>query len=405
MLAVAAGPTPLHAGDWPQILGPARDGTAECEAVIRPWSGDGPELLWTHKLGSGYAGPAVADGRLLVFHRPGNVERIEALDAATGQSLWQTDFPATYAGGIDPDKGPRCVPLIDRGRVFVFSPAGQMHCVALGTGAKIWSRDLYTEFRAPEGYFGAGSTPIVAAEKLLVNVGGRDAGLVALDLATGDIVWNATTEAASYSSPTQAEIGGRTHVIFVTRLNVVSIDPRQGTEHFRFPFGKRGATVNAATPLVHGDRLFVSAAYGVGAKMARVTSDGAQVLWENDSVMSSQYTTCVWHKDHLYGSHGREDYGNGELRCVAAATGELNWSVPGSGVANVILCGDQLLALTTDGELYLAPADPIAFRPSARARVSNDTTRALPALANGRFYFRENASEGGRLVCLKLAEE
>ncbi len=393
-----------QAGDWPQILGPDRNGEAQDEPVIAKWPASGPKPSWSYPVGQGYAGPAVVGNRVIVFHRDRNAERVEALDAATGESLWKTDFPATYRGGVNPDLGPRCVPLIHGDCVYVFGAAGDLHCVNLEDGAKRWTREAYQEFKGQEGYFGAGSTPIVAAGKLIVNIGGSGAGLVAFDLDTGKTAWQATDEDASYSSPTLAMVGGQPHAIFVTRYNTISVDPANGKVRFQFPFGMRGPTVNGATPLVFGDLLFVSSSYGVGANLSQINGDNVKKLWANDDVMSSQYSTCVYRDGFLYGTHGREDYQNGELRCFEAKTGKVKWTVPGFGVAHTILVGDQLLLLGVEGRLRLAEVNSEAYRELASAEISTDVTRSLPALSNGKFYFRENAGQGGTLICLPLAK-
>jgi outer membrane protein assembly factor BamB len=391
------------AGDWPQIHGPHRNGSAE-EELLTPWPPTGPPTKWTKELGQGYAGVAVQGSRVIAFHRTGDLERIEALAAQTGEVLWQADFPATYRGGINPDTGPRCVPLIHDDKVYVFGAAGDLHCVSTSEGQKIWSRQTAEEFNALEGYFGAGSTPIVAGGRLLVNVGGRDqAGVVAFDLNSGEMLWKSTDERASYSSPAMVDFDGAPHVVFVTRLNTILVDPRNGTVRTQFPFGQRGPTVNAAAPLLFGDRLFVTAAYGIGARLVRLDETGFSEVWSNDESMSSQYPTPVHRQEYLYGVHGREDVGVAELRCIHAASGEVRWSVPDFGMAHVILAKNRLLIQTIDGRLILAVASPERFQSLASARVSSAATRALPALANGHLYVRSNAGNRGTLTCYDLA--
>ncbi len=302
---------------------------------------------------------------------------------------------------MNPDNGPRCVPVVQQDRVFVFGAAGNVHCVGLSDGRKVWSRDAHADYKAQEGYFGAGATPIVAADKLLINVGGRNAGIVAFDIKTGKTAWQATDERASYSSPTTATVDGRTHVVFITRLRCLAVDPTNGKILFEFPFGKTGATVNAATPLVFGESLFLSASYGVGARLMRL-GKSPQEIWSNDETMSSQYSTCVHHDGDLYGFHGREDHVNGELRCVEAKTGKVRWQVAGFGVGHLILVGDRLLILTTDGQLVLAVANRDKYTELSRAPVSTAVTRGLPAISNGQFFFRDNTDSGGHLTCLSL---
>lgn len=393
----------LQAGDWPQILGPTRNGQAVQERLDPVYFKASPRVNWQHDLGAGFAGPAVVGDRVVVFHRQRDQELVECLSAATGKVHWKTGFEASYQGGFNPDDGPRCVPVIDGGRVYLFGANGDLHCVGLKTGKKHWSRDTYGDFAGNEGYFGAGSTPLVAAGKVIVNVGGRgDAGLVAFNLADGKTAWKTGREAASYSAPTLATVGDRPAVIFVTRRNVLAVDPKTGKEFFRFPFGKQGPTVNASTPLVFDNHLFVTASYGIGASFRKISLEGTQPVWENDNAMSSQYSTCVQQDGYLYGAHGREDGGGAELRCVKASTGKVMWSVPNTGVTHAILAGQHLLLLSTRGQLTLAAVSPEKFQKIQQHQVARGTTRALPALANGRFYFRTSDGSRGQLTCLQV---
>ena len=391
------------AGDWPQILGPSRNGQAVGENLQPGQFKESPKVNWSYPLGAGFAGPAVAGDHVIVFHRRGDQELVESLSAATGKQQWQAGFPASYQGGFNPDDGPRCVPLIHRGRVYLFGAHGDIYCVDLKTGKKQWTRDAYSDFSGKDGYFGAGSTPLVADEKLLVNVGGRgDAGVVAFDLMTRKTVWKTGEEAASYSAPTLTTLGGRKVAVFLTRMNVLAIDPTTGKEFFSFPFGKQGPTVNAATPLVFDDHLFVTASYGIGASFRKISLQGAQPVWANDNVMSSQYSTCVYHDGYLYGAHGREDAGVAELRCVQAQSGKVMWSQANFGVTHTILAGKHLLLFNTKGQLTLAVASAERFQKLQQHSVARGTTRALPALANGRFYFRTSDGAKGRLSCLQV---
>jgi len=380
-------------GEWPQILGPHRSGAADQEKLANKWPADGPKVAWRHKVGAGYAGPAVATSKVVIFHRLANEEVLEALDAASGRQLWEARFPTRYESAIAPDDGPRCVPLIHNGRVIAVGAAGTVHCVQLASGEALWSRDVYKDFDAPQGYFGAGSTPVAEGERVLMNVGGKQAGLAAFALADGKPLWKVAGEQASYSSPTLATIDGARHAIFVTRFNVVSVDPASGKERFRFAFGQRGPTVNAATPLVLFDRrLFVSASYGIGAVFSEIGKQGIKELWASDEIMSSQYTTCVFHGDHLYGIHGRQDAGPAVLRCIEPRQGKVLWSEEGFGTGHLILADDKLVIVKTDGEVVLANASTEKFERLATARMFQATTQALPALADGHLVARDTTT-------------
>ncbi|HTN76349.1 MAG TPA: PQQ-binding-like beta-propeller repeat protein [Pirellulaceae bacterium] len=397
--------TPLRAGDWPQILGPQRNGVAQDEVLLNQWPKTGPEIAWRMPAAGGYAGTAIAKGRVILFQRVDDQEQIQAIDLLTGKSLWKANFPATYRGGIDPDLGPRCVPLVHNDKVYVFGAAADLHCVELATGQKVWSRSLADDFDLIASYFGAGSSPIVAGDRLWLNLGARGAGLVALALDTGKTLYQGTDEQASYSSPVAAKLNGKESVIFVTRYNAVAIDAKSGDALFSLPFGKRGPTVNAASPLVFNNRLFLSASYGVGAQMFDVSQMPPKLVWQNDDSMSSQYTTCAQIAGYLYGVDGREDVGGANLRCVDAATGKVQWSEDGFGIAHVIGVGDQLLIVQHDGTLQLASATPRVFKPLAKAVVARGTVRALPALSQGRLVVRTIATGGGgELVCVVVGK-
>jgi outer membrane protein assembly factor BamB len=383
----------LHAGGWPQILGPNRNGVAMDERIVDSLPAKGPPVLWEVKVGEGYAGVAVADGHAVVFHRLGNAEVVEGLEPTTGHRILKKEFPATYSGGINSDHGPRCVPLIHQGSVYLFGAAGDLHAVELKSGNVRWSRALNRDYQPPESFFGVGSTPIVEGDKLLANVGGKKhSGIVAVALADGKTVWQATDEHASYSSPTAVTIDGIRHVIFVTRLSALSIDPDTGKVRWQFRFGSPGPTVNAATPQVVSGNLFLSASYGIGAVCRKIGKTSADTVWENNSTMSSQFSTSVPHEGYLYGVDGRQDMGPGKFRCFDPQTGQVQWTKDGFPIANLIVADGKLVIVTDDGQLILASASSKEYRELGRARLSRSITRALPALSNGLLYVRDAAS-------------
>ena len=390
-----------RAGDWPQILGLNRDGQAQREQLPAKWPAAGPQVVWQKDVGRGFAGVAVSQGHLVLFHRIENELVAEALTASSGKPLWKVTFPTRYTSTISSDDGPRCVPVIHDGQVYLLGPGGELQCVSFDSGKTIWSRNVLKEFKASDGYFGCGSSPLVEADKLLLNVGGPGgAGIVALALADGKTLWQATDEAASYSSPVAATVDGIRHVLFVARLNVVSLDPQTGSVRFRFPFGARGPTVNAANPLVLGDHLFVSASYGVGAQWAKIGKKQATKVWESDDVMSSQYCTCVEMDGYLYGIDGRQDVGGARLRCFDPRTGKVQWTEEGFGTGGLILADDKLLIMKTEGDLVLADPSPNAYRPLATVKLFETTTQALPALSNGLLFVRDTKT----LKCVAVGQ-
>ena len=270
----------------------------------------------------------------------------------------------------------------------------------LVTGEKVWTRTLLQDFEGSEGYFGAGSTPLVMSEKLLVNVGGKGAGIVALDPKSGKTVWKGTDEQASYSSPMAAQLLGKPVAVFITRLNLVVIEPMTGKVLFTKPFGARGPTVNGANPLVLGDHIFLSASYGVGASWCHVTATGLNAVWENDDTLSSQYPTAVHNQGILFGIHGRQDIGLAALRAIDPKQGKVLWSQEQFGMACPILADGKILLPKTSGELVLAEANPQRFAELASATLFNSTVQALPALSHGLLYLRDTQT----LKCLEVGK-
>lgn len=390
---------PLLAADWPQLRGPQRDGVSPETGLLTAWPKDGPKLLWDKKIGPGYSGPVVADGRLILFHRLEKREIVQCLDAATGAPKWHFDYPTAYEDDFRFDDGPRATPLIAGKRVFTFGAEGKLHCLELADGTKVWDRDLATAYQAPKGYFGIASTPILEGKRLLVNIGGKKAGIVALDKDTGKELWKATNDAAGYSSPVAAAIDGVRHVIFFTREGIVSLDPENGTVRFQKRWRSRlDASVNAAMPLVVDDLLFVSACYGAGAVVHRVRKDGLDEIWKGDNILSNHYNSTVHYRGFLYGIEGRQEGGAAELRCVELKTGTVRWSKKRFGCASLILADGHLVGLCENGELVLIEAAPEGYREKARAAVMEKKCRAEAALANGRLYVRD----GKRLACWEL---
>lgn len=397
---------PARAGDWPQVLGPNRNGiAAPDERLADTWPADGPPVEWRRDVGAGYSGIAVAGSRAVLFSRVGDREVVEGIDAATGKTLWSDGHPTTFVPQVGGGNGPLCMPVIHGGRVIVFGAQGMLACLDVATGKRLWQRDTHREFGAPEGYFGAGSTPLVVGDNVLVNVGGsrQEAGIVAFDLGTGATAWKATAEPASYSSPVAVDIAGVAHAVFITRYQCLLLEAATGTVKWKFPFGMRGPTVNAATPLVMAGeaaekRLFVTAAYGIGSVQASFDGKAAQTLWEGTDSLATQYCTPIAAQGILVAIDGRDDVPPADLKAVEAATGRVLWVERGFGYGTLLSADGKLLAAKTDGDIMLMRADAKGMKVLAQARPLVGTIRALPSLAAGRLYVRDDSV----LTCLRV---
>lgn len=340
----------------------------------------------------------VAEGRLILFHRVGEKEKVEALDAATGRNIWSFEYPTQYRDDFGFDEGPRASPTVAGGRIYTFGAEGVLHCLDFAKGTKIWSVDTHHQFQVAKGYFGAAGAPLVDGGRVMMNIGGALAGLAAFDAATGKTVWTIPNQEASYSSPVAATIQGLRHALFFTRSGIVDVDPAAGKVRYELPWHARmKASVNAATPIVVDDFVFVSSSYGTGAILLQIGASGLKKIWSSDDALTNHYATSVYKDGLLYGYHGRQEEGQ-SLRCIDFKTGAVKWNVDGFGAGTITLAGDKLLIMKESGELVLAAASPSAFQQISSAKVLPPVVRAYPAVANGRIYIRNEKT----LMCLNL---
>jgi hypothetical protein len=388
--AVLAMTAAARAEDWPQFLGPGRNGLYAGPPLAETWGAQGPRVAWRKNIGAGFAGPVVVQGRVILFHRLGNEEIVDAIDARTGTAQWRYAYPTAYRDDFGFDEGPRAVPVVVDGVVFTFGAEGQLHAIDLAKGTRIWSVDTRQRFEVPKGFFGAAGSPLVENGRVLANVGGPKAGIVAFEAKTGAVVWTATDAGASYSSPVGATIAGRRYAIFFTRAGLVGLDPATGQPTFQRPWRARiAASVNAATPLVIDDLIFVSAEYGPGAGVLRLDGSMLRELWTSNDSLTNHYATSVHRAGILYGFHGRQEFGQA-FRAVDLETGKVRWTEERFGAGTVTLAGDRLVILRENGELVLALASPDGFKPLARARILMGTARAYPALSDAYLFARND---------------
>lgn len=359
------------------------------------------DLLWTKRVGAGFAAPVVAQGKLLLFHRVGSSEVLDALDPATGNRIWHFEGPTTYRDDFGFDEGPRSAPAVAAGRVFTYGAEGRLTAVDLATGRKLWSVDVMKQYAVEKAFFGAAGTPLVYENYVMVNAGGKNgAGIVAFDTTTGRESWKATNDEAGYSSGTLAVIHGKTLALFFTRNGLVALDPASGSVVQQIRHRSRSrASVNAATPLAWNNQVFVSASYSTGAILLEAQPAGPwKSIWAGDESLSNHYSTSVRSGEYLYGFHGRQEEGQ-ELRCVEWKTGHVMWKQEGFGAGTVLLAGSQLVITKESGEVVLADASPRGFQPKSTRRLIPGVVRAYPALSEGRFFLRNGDTLAGvRLV-------
>ena len=392
---------PIRA-DWPQFLGPQRNGVSKEKTALTETVDDPDKrVLWRFKLGSGFAGPVVAGGKCIIHHRIDDHTLVDCLDAETGTPIWQHRHPTTYKDDFGFDNGPRVVPTIIDNDIFVLDANGILQNIDLLSGKQRWTMDLRVRYGTSKGFFGVAAAPVVYRKTVIVPCGAENKPTVrAFDRNSGDLMWETGIGESDYASPVVARVEKRDLGVFFVRSGILVVDLIDGRvvheEPFRSPIH---ASVNAASPVVIGDQVFFSSCYDVGAGLWSFQPDDASLrnIWKQKDRLDCHYATPVAWNGHLYGYHGRQEQG-AELRCIRVVDGAVVWKAPKIATGSVLLADGKLLVLTERGELIMAPASDSAFNPLYRIQVTGADTRALPALCQGRFYARDKR----QLACIDL---
>jgi outer membrane protein assembly factor BamB len=401
LCALALTAAAVAAADRPQWLGPKRDGASA--ETVNPWK-EAPKVLWRQPLGEGHSAPVVVDGKVFLHARvkDKNEEEVVALDAKTGNKLWsksyaRTDFKSPFGAG------PRATPAVVDGKVYTLGVTGILSCFDAKDGAQRWQVDTLKKFNAKNLTFGVSTSPIVTDGKVMVNVGGPGASVVAFDSTKGDVVWKSLDDPASYSSPI---VSGK-HVIFLTAQGLVALQSADGTPVWKFPLVDL-LSESSTTPVRIGD-LFLgsSVTYGSVAvdprKMKATKPPQPAQVWKNAALTCYFSTPVVVPGERLYMVTGTLlPPPQATLRCVDATTGKELWSRPKVGKyhASLLRTGnDKLLMLDDAGNLMLLEPDAKEYKELARAKVCGPTW-VHPALSDGRLYVRDN----DEVMCLQMPQ-
>ncbi len=386
--------TALVADDWPHWRGPQRTGISAESTWPKTWPDDGPAVAWKAKVGQGFSSSVVSKGRVVTLGFADDQDTITCLDAATGKPAWQHSYPAEL-GDKYFEGGTTGTPTIEGDQVFVFSRLGDALCLSLDTGKVAWSRNILTDtgVRPPDwGFTGA---PLVVGDRVYLNAGG---GGVALNRASGAVLWKSDPKEAGYSSPLPVGSAGTAAAlaVFSSGDAYSAVRLADGTRTWTIRWLTQYG-VNAADPILHDQHVFLSSGYGKGCALFALKDSGPEEVWKSKA-LATQMNPAVLYQDHLYGTAG-DTTEKASLKCVVWKTGEVKWTFPGFGSGGLILAGDRILAVTGSGELLQAPASPTGFEPTARAQVVGGKTWTAPVLANGFAYVRNSR---GDLVCLDL---
>ncbi|WP_020476040.1 PQQ-binding-like beta-propeller repeat protein [Zavarzinella formosa] len=380
------------AGDWPQWLGPKRDGGTD--EKVKAWE-EAPKVLWKLPVGAGHSVPVVADGRVFVHAQlPGKeAEEVIAVDATTGKEIWRQNYTrAPYKSVLN--TGPQSTPVVSGGKLFTFGITGVLTCFDASGGKQLWQTDVYKTFKADLPRFGVCCSPLVVGNRVLVPVGGKGAGVVAFDTEKGAVQWQALDDPASTASPVLVAGINGPDVVFMTSLRLVALNPLDGEVSWEYPlvFQPAGAS---PTPLVVGDKLFASTmtngttAIRIGKKEDKPAADQ---VWQEKEMKGYFSSGTSANKERLYLiTNTLKPIPSAALTCVDLKTGKQLWARRGVGYfhAAPLRTGDgNLLVLSDSGSLTLVADDPKEYRELARAKVCGGTLTGM-AFSDGKLFVRD----------------
>ncbi|MCI0692139.1 PQQ-like beta-propeller repeat protein [candidate division KSB1 bacterium] len=389
-------PAANNTSDWPQWLGPNRNGISAEIGLLKSWPATGPKILWRIPLGEGFSGVSISQGRAYTLFAQGSDEFVVCLDAASGKELWRTRSGSTFKDMNG--NGPRSTPTVHNEVVYALGAHGNLYALQTASGKKLWSHDLKKEFNTagPSRDGGFSTSPLIEGDLLLVEAGGRAGNsFIAFDKQNGAVVWKVESDRPAFASPIAITVNGVRQIVFFSAAGAIAMSPANGKVFWRLPW-KTDSDVNAATPLfIPPDKVFISSGYDVGATLQRIIAGNAtariEEIWKS-KVICNLYTSSILQGDYLYGFDG------GMLKCFEWNTGAEKWKQRGFGAGTLIYADGHLIVLGDKGKLALVEATPAGYKEKAAAEILDGRCITVPALAAGKLYVR-NMKE---LVCLDL---
>jgi outer membrane protein assembly factor BamB len=385
--------------DWYRWRGPDLNGVSRETGWSTTWPASGPKQLWKASVGTGFSSVSVANGRAYTMGNRQDKETVYCFDAATGTEIWKH----TYDCEMDPryyDGGPSTTPTVDESRVYTLSRKGHLFCFNAATGRIAWQKNVNDElglkvFKEQTPEWGYSGSPLVQGEKLILNVGTAGA---AFDKSNGKVLWTTGRELSGYSTHVPFKVDAETFLAVFGARGAYAVALKDGKQLWHYPFDT-SYDVNAADPILSGNKVFISSGYGRGAALFRFESGGTTKIWENKN-MRNHFNSCVLIDGHLYGLDGDHGSRGSALRCIEFETGQVKWTEPSVKPGALMAADGKLIVMSEPGELIVAQASPESFKELARAQVMGSKCWTTPVLSNGRIYCRNSK---GDVVCVDVS--
>jgi outer membrane protein assembly factor BamB len=381
---------------WTQWGGPRRNFTTDASGLKSTWPLSGPKVLWKRPLGEGYSSPSVEGGVLYtMFGRPGQ-EIVTALDALTGKTLWECSTPMTFRSDAAPDmgNGPYATPLLAGPCVFTAGVSGRLQCLDKKTGKALWTQMLWGEHGGTQLMYGYASSPLAFRDTVIVPVGGKGKATMAFQQKDGKVAWAKGSIPNAYSSPLLIDVDGLEQLALVMDGMVFGLNPHNGDLQWQVPF-KADYGIAVATPVwCPGNLLFVSAEYGAGSKMLRLTRNGmqttAQQAWSSNRLRLHNGNAMFINGSLYFTSGGKGS--QAILSAVDAASGNILWQERSIQKATFVWADGKFITLDQDGNLMLAEPSPQGFKVAAKSQLLASLSWTPPVLVGTKLYIRDRKS-------------
>jgi len=401
LLAISAVNALGASPEWLQWGGPHRDFKVPAEKISTEWPESGPKKMWSVELGDGYSA-IVSDGdRLYTLARNDDKERVVALDAKTGKTVWEHAYEAPKFEKLDMrfGEGPRSTPLIVGDRLYAVGCFGRFMCLSKADGDVIWERDMIKDAGGTEITFGYAASPIQYKDNIIVLCGEKDGRVVALDMKSGEVKWKSEPYSLSYASPILIDVDGHEQLAILMGDQAASLNPDNGKLLWSYPHPNRWST-SMNTPIYGPNNLlFVSSGGDAGSLMLKLGYDGDKATvekeWECPKFKASM-GTVVWDGDAIYGTTGKDP---AFVACVDAKTGELLWRERGFAGGGFVAAGDQMIFLDYDGVLAVASVSREKFTVHCKADLMGEPSWTSPTLIGSHLFVRDRKN----LVALDLS--
>ncbi len=384
---------PALAADWATWLGPNRDGKSMETGLLKAWPQGSPKSVWKATgLGQGFSSMAVVGNRIYTQGQTGNQEFVLALDAATGKQVWKTPL-TNQAYSEDHGNGPRGMPQVDGNRLYALAADGTLDCLDTETGKRVWGLNYGAKFESSLPQWAFTESPLIDGDRLIIHPGGRGSGIVALNKATGEVIWKAQDDAAGYSSVLPLDFGGLHIYTVLTASAALGVDAKDGSLLWRYT-KVANRTANIATPVYADGYVFYSSDYGTGCALLKLSAEGGKVTATEayfNADMQNHYTTSVKIGDTLYGFSGNQP---GVLVAMDFKTGKVAWKNRSVDKGNCLLADGLLYCQGENGQIGLIDPSPAGYKEVSRFEIPKGqwNTWAYPAISNGRLYVREQDS-------------